>query len=496
MITQIMETKMKCKLVTLMIIVAALMGCDNGSSVQSPSSNGTTTVSDSSESIDYQIKVQRATQAAIWGMPAVGMNGFVAALRDDLGGDLGDVVFFSTPMNSRHGFLTANDVSAYVISSFTNADGPMVVDVPAATDKANFFGTFVDGWDTPIADVGVAGADEGKGGKFLFLPPGYEGEIPDGYLVFRPNTNMVHIGFRPVVGVNGTYEDTIEYGQTLAIYPLTEAANPEPTHFIDAYEHDWDTLPKYDMRYFESLNYVIQYEPVIERDKAMMALLAGIGIEKGKPFNPDAETKRALEEGLKLAYASMQSFFTTPGQAMRPYWTDADASQWLVWDFAEGQPQAGFPYVDDNRVLVDERAGGSYFWITFLPKNLGGNTFYLTGLRDSDQQLFSGESTYRLRVPADTPAKDFWSVIVYSMETKGFMKDIDRVGLSDTNDKETMQYNDDGSVDLYLAPTAPEGLESNWIPTGDDFFLLFRLYGPDTPLFEKTWKLGDVEKVN
>ncbi len=130
-----------------------------------------------------------------------------------------------------------------------------------------------------------------------------------------------------------------------------------------------------------------------------------------------------------------------------------------------------------------------------MPEQLGGGTFYLTGIRDAQGQLLDGTSTYRLRVPGDTPAKDFWSVIVYSMQTKGYVSGVERVGLSDLNDGKRMKYNEDSSVDVFFAPQAPEGLESNWIPTGEPFFLLFRLYGPDKPLFDKTWKLADVEKV-
>lgn len=129
-----------------------------------------------------------------------------------------------------------------------------------------------------------------------------------------------------------------------------------------------------------------------------------------------------------------------------------------------------------------------------MPKNLGGGTFYLTGLKDRDGNFLDGKSTYKLRVPKDTPAKDFWSAIVYSMKTKGFVENVDRVGIS-PRDKDTLKMNDDGSVDLYFAPKALKGLESNWIATGEDFFLLFRLYGPDKPLFEKTWTLDDVEKM-
>jgi len=261
------------------------------------------------------------------------------------------------------------------------------------------------------------------------------------------------------------------------------------TRFVDAFPKTWNTLPRYDLSYFHDLDAVVQREPVIERDKAMMALLAAIGMEKGQEFKPDAETQKALLEGLHRAYDWMQDYFVN--RSTVPWWENR---QWQVWQFAEGQPETGFPYVTTGRVLTDERAGGAYFWITYLPKSLGGGTFYLTGLRDRDGDLLIGRATYKLTVPADTPAKDFWSVIVYSMKTKGFVEGVDRVGLSSL-ELPKMKKNADGSIDVYFTPKPPAGLETNWIPTGEDFFLLFRLYGPDKPLFEKTWTLGDVEKV-
>ena len=339
--------------------------------------------------------------------------------------------------------------------------------------------------------MGTTGHDKGKGGKYLILPPGYKEDTPKGYVVLPCNTFNQGFSFRPVMKDGATFEDTTAYAKTLKIYQLADAASPPATRHIDAFPSSYGSLPTYDLTFFEDIHDVINREPVQPQDKAMMALLAGIGIEKGKPFKPSADQKRAMEEGIKLAYASMQSYFTTEGKAMLPFWED---KKWYVWDFAEGQAKSGFPYVTEDRVLVDERAGGSYFWITYLPKVLGGGTFYLTGLRDSAGDLYDGKSTYKLRVPKDTPAKDFWSAIVYSMETKGFVTDVDRVGIS-SRDKDTLKMNDDGSVDLYFAPEAPKGLESNWVPTGEDFFLLFRLYGPVKPLFEKTWTLGDVEKV-
>ena len=443
------------------------------------------------DDIDYKIMVQRATQAAIWGMPAAGMIDFEKATKRDLGGDVNDVIYVSKPFVSRHGFLTANDVTPYAWGSLSTVDGPLVVEVPPANDKVGYFGTIVNTWDVPLIDVGTTGHDKGKGAKYLILPPGYKGDVPNGYVPVQSDSINQGFSFRPVMKDGATFDDTTAYAKQLKIYYLKDVANSPLTRHIDAYPEKYGSLPTYDLSFFQDIYDVISREPVRPQDKAMMGLLAEIGIEKGKPFDPTPDQKRAMLEGIKLAYASMQSYFTTEGKAMLPWWKDKN---WYMWNFAEGQAEAGFPYVDDEKILIDQRAGGSYFWITYLPKNLGGGTFYLTGLKDSDGNFYDGKSTYRLRVPKDTPAKDFWSVIVYSMATKGFVEGVDRVGIS-SRDKETLKFNNDGSVDVYFAPKPPKGWESNWIPTGEDFFLLFRLYGPDKPLFEKTWVLDDLEKV-
>ena len=443
-----------------------------------------------SDSIEYRMKVQRACEAAIWALPAVSTYDIELSIRRDLGGTHGDVAYLTKPMTSRHGFLTANDVTPYVVSGQSTKDGPLVVEVPPASKKAGYFGSFVDAWQVPIVDVGPQGADKGKGGKYLFLPPDYKGEVPDGYLVYRPRSYGVHFAFRPVAKNGGTNEDQVALAKQLKVYRLSQAANPPETTLIDAYPKKWVTLPVYDWTYFTDLNTVIQREPILERDKAMMALLATLGIEKGKDFKPDDETKKAMLEGLQCAYAFLQHRFVTEGGGFAKYWKDR---QWGQFNLSPEQAKLGFPFVNDERVLSDERAQ-VYFYLTYLPVNLGGGTFYLGGLRDKDGALLNGKDTYRLKVPADTPAKDFWSVIVYSMKSKGFMEGVDRVGLS-SQVMDKMKKNDDGSVDVYFAPQAPEGLESNWIPTGEDFFRLFRLYGPDKPLFDKSWVLNDVEKV-
>ena len=181
---------------------------------------------DQPRSIEYAIKVERAAEAAIWAIPAVGVADILVSTRRDLGGDVGDIIYFSKPLDSKHGFLTANNVTPYTIASLTLKDGPIVVEVPAATDKVGYFGTILDAWQLPVADVGPTGDDQGKGGKYLLLPSDYEGEVPAGFLVYRLNTTSVSLAFRPVAKEGVSDEDVAAYSQTLKSYKLADAANP------------------------------------------------------------------------------------------------------------------------------------------------------------------------------------------------------------------------------------------------------------------------------
>lgn len=478
---RIMEVKITDRLsARILTIVFCLL-------FMSPSANA-----GNEESIDYQIMVQRATQTAIWAMPAVALVDFKKATIRDLGGTINDVVYLTKPFDSRHGFITANDVTAYSWGTISTAKGPVVLVVPPASEKVSYFGSIVNAWQQPLEDIGPSpGADEGKGAKYLLLPPGFDGDIPDGYIVIKSDTIEIGFAFRPRLYNGATDEDAARYAHTIKIYYLSESENPPATTYLDATPTRYNSLPVYDYTFFQDINDIIQNNPVRPQDKAMVALLGNLGIKKGEPFNPTEEQKRAMNKGLELAYKSMYSLFITPGKAMIPLWKGE--SQWQVWKFSEGQPEAGFPYETEDKLLIDERAG-IYYFVTYLPKYLGGGTFYLTGIRDDGGELFNGNDTYKLNVPKNVPAKDFWSVIVYSMKTKGFVQKAERVGLSSRN-TDTMKINDDGSYDIYFAPRAPKGHQENWIPTGEDFFLLFRLYGPESKDFYKSWDLGDVNKM-
>jgi len=444
--------------------------------------------SKSSQSLEYELALQRGTQAVIWGMPAVSMKAFFQSMQG-LGAGYQDIVYVSKPFVSRHGFLTANNNVPYVAVFLNTKDGPVVLDVPAASEKTVYFGSILDMWQTPIADVGPAGDDKGKGGKYLFLPPGYTGDVPDGYLVYRPDTFTLPVVLRPVSRNGGTLEEAVAYAKSLRAYSLKEADNPPPGLYIDAWSKAWDTLPVYDETFFATLAEVIDEEPVLERDLAMTGLLSGIGINKGQPFKPEGDTLAGLKQAAQTGYDILQDRFISPGGALKLY---GQGMQWMVINVDRQQAAKGFPFLTPDRLLIDER-GILYFWATFLPKQLGGGSFYLMGIKDKDGDLLDGKSLYRLRVPKDVPASEFWSAIAYSMKTKGFIENTKPVGLS-SQDK-NLEANADGTHDIYFGPSAPKGWESNWVQTGEDFFLIFRLYGPSKEVVEGKWTLNDVEKV-
>lgn len=431
--------------------------------------------------------IARAREIAVWGLPAVSTRGIVQSIPRDLGGTFNDVIFTSAPLEPRHAFLTANNQTPYVVTTLNLRTGPAVVELPPAGEKAMLFGSAVNAWQRPIADVGPAGADAGRGGKYLFLPPAYDGTVPDGYFPVPTDTYTVLVALRPIARNGGTLAETVAYAQTMKVYPL---GKPEAAgRYIDAFPLAWDTLPRYDLSFFADLAAIIDEEPLQAHDAAMLGLAASLGIEQGRPFRPEGMIKGALEEGIQSAYAYLRHALETPGGSFRPFWP---GRRWGEFALTE---QENFTFLVDGKLLIDERAF-FYYWATMLPCKLGAGTFYLASIWDGAGKLLDGRKTYRLTIPANPPARDFWSVIVYSRQTNAFIQgDNNRVG-SSSYDAATLEWHADGSVDLFFGPEAPAGKAANWIPTaGEDFFLIFRFYGPEEALFAKTWRLPDVEEV-
>ncbi|MNQ28031.1 hypothetical protein D3C85_413000 [compost metagenome] len=444
-------------------------------------------------SIEEQLTYNRAIEATLWGMPAVSMAALRQSLKRDLDANLGDIIYCSKVLESRHEALTANNQTPYVMTFLDLRNGPMVLEVPPATKKVAFFGSAIDSWEVPLADIGPSGEDAGKGGRYLFLPPGYSKDSPKGYIAVASATVFTHIALRPITLGQGTMQDAVAYSLTLKAYPLAQAANPPANRYVDAYPKVWKQLPTFDMDFMRLLSEVVNAEPAQPKDAAMLGMLATLGIEKGKPFSPDQAKIKLLTAAVGKAAQYMQ--YEMLNNVFVPFWKDR---RWMMVTLGKN---FDFSYYGDGRLDYSSRATGFSYWATFAPKRLGDPgklpaSYYLMNFRDKSGTLLKGTGLYRLNVPADTPVNDFWSVIAYDLSTNAFIHtEENRVGLS-SYDKNKMIVNPDGSVDIYIGEKAPQGKEKNWIPTGGkDFWLMMRYYGPQKALFDKKWKMPDVEAV-
>ena len=441
-----------------------------------------------------QLMYQRAIEAVIWSMPAISDVFFRDSLFRDFGMRSGDVIVMSKPLIARHEVLTANNQVNYAGMPYDLTQGPWVLEIPASNSDYAIIGEICDNWQAPITMVGVEGPDAGKGGKYLMLPPGYSGDVAASYIPVRLEGYHGTMIFRPVVVGKGTMEGSLALARQTKAYPLADAANPKPTRVVDGWDKAWHSLPVYDATWFDKLAKFVDGEPIRARDKVMLGMLSSLGIEKGKPFKLDANAKMVLDAAAKAAYQIMQYGFVTPGQAMTAWWP---GGQWMNFNPAmEKITGEGWSFETPDAVYTYQRAIAPFFWANYLPVKLGGEQMYLQGLRDASGKLLAGKASYRLHVPADVPVDKFWSAIVYSQRTKSFIPNpLNRVGL-DSYDKSKLKTNADGSVDIYFGDKVAKGFEENWLPSaGEDFFVIFRLYGPAKSVYEKTWRLPDIERV-
>ena len=441
--------------------------------------------------LDYQVKYQRAFEAVLWSMPAVSIYGFQKGPKA-IGGGANTVLAWSGPAKPNAELMTANNVTPYLFSQTDLSKGPVVVEVPAATDKASFYGQIVDHWQITIADVGPSGIDKGKGGKLLLTPPGYKDKVPAGYIEVKSRSYRVAFAFRSIKSAKATTADAYAYSKTLKMYYLAELPNPKPTQYIDPLDMRFPTLPDYDERWFEDVHAIFSVENARPRDKVMMGMLASLGIEKGKPYKPDAKTKKAMRRAAIDAYHYMLQRFLKP----RPEWVWWKDRHWSNGLFADQNRM--FTFETDDLIDLDDRAI-RYYIGTYYPKQLPKlpATQYLFALADKDGKTLQAGKNYSFTMPAKVPVKEFWSLIVYDLETMAFIySPEDRQGLSSAIDLPNMKKNTNGSVTLYFGPKAPKGLESNWIPTsGKRPLPVIRIYGGTEKFWDKSWKMPDVKLV-
>lgn len=436
------------------------------------------------EKIYDNLDRSRALQAYLLAIPIVNQAGMRDSLRA-FGPDNQTNVIWENLVDAKTVELTANDNTIYSFIWIDTKKGPLVVEVPPMV-----LGAIDDFWYRWVADIGITGADRGKGGKYLILPPGYQGAIPEGYFVVRPKTYGNWMPFRSFL-VDGSTKPGVEsVKQHLKIYQLADAANPQSITFANASGVPANFVAPGDYSFWTLLNQVIQEEPSEGSDPTTLGLFASIGIVKGKPFDPDERMKKILTDAANIGAVTAR---TLAFKIREPEAFFYPNSSWRLPFFG------GYKFeVAPGVANLDGAAFFYYFATGVTPameaEMVGQGSQYPWASLDSKGNPFDGGKTYKLRLPPNTPVKDFWSVIVYDNQTRSMLQTDQRAPSVSSQDK-GVKTNADGSVDVWFGPKAPPGMEKNWVQTipGKGWFMILRLYGPLEPWFNKTWRPGEIE---
>ena len=432
----------------------------------------------------------RGTQVFLDNVGAVSMYAVRKGLADAGSQGANKIALFEDLLDSQTLVVTANTSTLYAYT-FTDLakDGPTVIEVPPG-----MLGFLNDAWQRFAGNMGVTGPDKGKGGKYLVVPPGYAGEIPDGYFLLKPPTNRNFMFLRGSIkdGLKPAVENITS---KLRVYPLKDAANPAATEFVNMSNKAFNTVFPSDFSYFEALDQVIQGEPIDAISPEVRGSIAAIGVEKGKPFAPDARMKKLLTEAATLGDATSRAITYQPRIDGVKIYPDDPKS---VWSTAFANHNTSFEADGtmglDARVLYYFNAGG--VTPAMATSHAGEGSDYALAVLDSNMQAFDGSKTYKLHLPKDVPVNDFWAVTIYDTQTRSQLQTSQSFPTVGSQSK-GMIRNEDGSYDVYFAPEAPKGKEGNWLQTvpGKSWFTILRMYGPLEPWINKTWRPGEIEIV-
>jgi hypothetical protein len=439
-----------------------------------------------------KLDLNRGVDTFVNGMPAAN---FEAARRGHL--ILGQkksnqIVIFDELMDSNSLFLTGNTDTVYITAFLDlKRDGPTVIEIPDGSGP----GIIVDAYTRYISNLGPPGPDKGTGGKYLVLPPGYDGEVPEGYFVSKSRSWSDWVLLRGFLKDGKPEFSSQLFRKGMKIYPLAQAANPPKMEFINGSGKEFNTVHSSDYTFFEELHAVIDREPVEMLEPQVRGIFASIGIQKGTPFAPDERMKKILIRAAELGNATVRALF----------WYERDESAFLYEGsyWKRGFVGGSYEYLKDEGVggrNIDARAQ-YFFMATFnspamVWELIGKGSQYAWGYLDSNGEYLDGGKTYKLNLPKDPPAEKFMSVVVYDSQTRSQLQ-TSQPFPSKNNKRDEMLVNDDGSLDIYFGPKAPAGKEANWIQTvsGKGWFSLLRLYSPTKAWYDKTWRPGEIELV-
>jgi hypothetical protein len=426
---------------------------------------------------------QRASQAYLWGLPLVGFAQWQYQAQSVFGANDTDMVIYQS-VQDKLGILTANATTPYIVGlPDLSKTGPLVIDYPAGS-SAGGVGDF---WQRPLTDMGETGPDQGKGGKYLVVGPGQTVPEAKGYRVVQSPTFDIFVAFRALDADPAKASALI---QKFHMYPYETRASPSPTRFLRPDGREWSQVPPRGLAYWQRLDDILQREPVEQRNLIMMGMLRPLGIEKGKPFSPDERQRKILEDGASVGELFAQAMSFNSRTVGAQYRQDAQWRYLIVFD--PTQKTRDYAEIDELSDYFYQAVTTSKGMTTRVP---GVGQAYLGAYRDRSGQVLDGSKNYVLHVPANPPAKLFWSLTVYDADQRVLIDN--GKGVADRSSRQDLTKNADGSIDLYVGPTAPAGKEKNWIPSvpGKAWFALFRFYGPLQPYFDATFALPDFEPV-
>ena len=448
---------------------------------------------DTTQKVFDNLDFQYAVQAYLSSMPIASMSAMRRGILE-FGPANTTALLFENLMDSQALWLTPNTTSIYMATWLELTDEPMVIETPP-----NVLGFINDFWFRYVVDFGNAGPDEGKGGKFLILPPGYEGNVPQNYYVARTNTYGNWVLWRGFQVDGDTTPAVTTTKDIFRMYPLSQKNNPPQMTFKNISGVFNNTIHRMDYGIWEEVNEVVQAEPSDGMDAEILGLLAAIGIKKGQPFDPDERMKGILTEAADVGAVTARAL------AARPRDDDSflyPGERFWMTPFVGGS----YEFLDNGARLLDARTFFHFYATGITPamsnKIVGEGSQYACAYLDTNGDSLDGSKTYKIHLPPDVPVIDFWSFTIYDNQTRAMLQTDYQFPGIDSN-KPELQQNPDRSYDIYFGPEPPTGKKNNWIQTdpGDPnnkkgFNIILRLYGPLDAWFDKTWIPGDPTLVS
>jgi len=450
------------------------------------------------------LDLMRGAETFLNGIPATSIEGIRRGLVSTGLDAAHKVGYFGQLMDSNPLFLTGNTDTVYGMAILDlKRDGATVIETPRGQGPT----TVNDAYFRFVTDMGVPGPDKGEGGKYLILPPDYDGDLdpPVGGIEAKVDGETYFVSKSPSFVnwfiargflVDGKTDTAVNaYKEGLKIYPLSRKNSQPDMEFINLSKKVFNTIHANDFEFYEELNHVIQREPVDLIEPQLRGLFASIGIEKGKEFAPDERMRRLLTQAVAVGNATARAITFAPRDPSAylyegRYWNTAFIGGNYEWLKNGGN---GGRFIDARTLFFYFATVNTPAMVKKIP---GKGSQYAANSRDKDGNYLNGARTYKLTIPANAPAKDFWSVVVYDPQTRSELQ-TDQPFPSKNNKRDKLDLNEDGSVDLYFGPKAPAGKDNNWVQTvpGKNWFCLLRLYGPLEPWFDKSWQPGDFELV-